>query len=151
MKTFLLVLATVSVMLGCAACGRESKKSKTISEEQSIDLVNALQDGNLFDDALTQVEENVVIQSYRITDSSIKVIVCYMGDGASAEEITVLKGDKQQIKELTEEYLKNKADSYRDYLPAEADKVENAVVKQYGDVTILCISRDSKAAEKLLK
>ena len=159
----LLLIVTINVMLFCVSCGNDDSKNESISEEKAMDIVNKLMESSSFETNLIQVNENVIISSYRIQSSEsednkegnkkedIKVIAGYMGDGTSAEEIVVLKGDKNTIKELTDVYLKNKAESYRDYLPVESDKVDNAVVVQYGDISIICISKDWKLAESIIK
>lgn len=163
----LLLIMIVNVLMFCVSCGNNSNDNKTISEEKAIEIVDKLRESSAFESNLVSVSENVIISSYKIPQEKvshednesgseagkkqkIEVLAAYMGDGASAEEIVVLKGNKNDIKEITEEYLKSKSESYRDYLPLEADKVDNATLEQYGDISIICISKDSKLAKSII-
>lgn len=158
-KKILLLIVVINIMLFFISCGNSEKKNGNISEEEAVEIVNKLRESSAFETNLIEVSENVIISSYRIPEEnsenngkeSIKVISGYMGDGVSAEEIVVLKGDKNEIKKLAEVYLKSKAESYRDYLPVEADKADNAIMVQYGDISIICISKDWKLAESIIK
>ncbi len=149
-KGILLPLLLLNLMVCFVSCGKDSDMNEDMSEEKAMDIVNNLIESDIFESELNQVEKNIVVNSYRISDKNIEVICGYMGDGASAEEIVVLKGSKGDVKELTEEYIKNKGNSYRDYLPVEADKVDNAIIKQSGSITIVCICKDKKSAENII-
>lgn len=151
MRKLTVLFIIVQMMLCLAACGSDGSKKETISEEKAMKLVESIKNTDAFDSKLMQVDNNVIAQSYKISDDNIQVLLGYMGDGVSAEEITVLKGDSKDIKELTEAYIQEKSSSYKDYLPVESEKVDNAIVKQYGNITIICVCKDSKVIEDILK
>ena len=87
----------------------------------------------------------------KIYEDNVSVLKSYTGDGISAEEITVVKGNSAKMRKMCDKYLEDKETNYGSYMPEEAEKINKAVVKQYGEITIICISKDSKKAEKIMK
>lgn len=152
MKRYRLYISTITILLVVIAmlsgCGKE--KVQSITKESAIKLSSDLLESGKFDSKLSEVNLDVAANLYKINSDKIKVLQAYMGDGASAEEIVVLEGDYESIKKLVETYLDEKEDTYSSYLPLEAEKINNAVCKQFGNYTIVCISADSESAEKIL-
>ena len=48
-------------------------------------------------------------------------------------------------------YLDDQAESFRDYIPEETKRVENAVLEQRGKYVILCVSGDPDKAEEIIE
>jgi len=71
-------------------------------------------------------------------------VAAYVGGGATADEIIVVKSssedDAKGIKESLEKYLTDQKESYADYRPNEVPKLNNAIIKQTGVYVIYCVS-----------
>ncbi len=145
-KFIAVILFTIAVV--CISCTNDKKAD--ITENEAVDYVNSLKEKGSFDAVLSEVDENVVINSYKISDENIRIIKSFMGEGASAEEIVLLKGNADKIEDIVNAYLKQKEESYESYLPKEAVKIHKAVFRQYGEFSIVCISADEKTAKKIL-
>ena len=143
----MLLAATLSLM----ACGKTTdKEDKSITEDEAVKYINELKESSVFETELSEVDESVIINSYKITDTNTSVIKAYVGDGASSEELVLLKGDAAGIKEVVNTYLKDKEDNYSSYMPEEVLKIKNAIFKQYGEYSIICICKDNKNAKSIL-
>mgnify|MGYP000006531538 FL=1 len=141
----------VTIALSLMACGKTTdKKNKNITEDEVIKYINELKESSSFETELSEVDENVIINTYKITDTDTSVIKAYVGDGASSEELVLLKGDSTGIKEVVKAYLQDKEDNYSRYMPEEVLKIKNAIFKQYGEYSIICICKDNKTAKRIL-
>ncbi|MCI5602033.1 MAG: DUF4358 domain-containing protein [Clostridiales bacterium] len=141
----------VTIALSLMACGKKTdKKDKNITEAEAIKYINELKESESFETELSEVDENVIVNTYKITDTNTSVIKAYVGDGASAEELVLLKGDAAGIKTIVQTYLKDKEDNYSSYMPEEVLKIKNAVFKQYGEYSIICICKDNENAKSIL-
>ena len=138
------MIFTISV----CACGNNER---SVSDEEAVSIGEELKNSDIFSTELSDIEGKIVLNSYGITDENVKVLVSYIGDGISAEEITIMKGDKNSLKKVIEEYITKKADIYSGYLPEESSKIKNAIFKQYGDISIVCISNNNDKAKKIIE
>lgn len=148
-KRISLILVLMLVLMLGVSC--KENESKQISVEEAIKMADSLNNSNAFSTKLVEVNEKVVMNSYKITDKEAELVFSNVGEGVSAEEITIFKGNKQKIKEIVDRYLNEKEELYKSYLPEETGKIQKAIVKQYGDITIVCICDDIKAAEDIIK
>ena len=57
---------------------------------------------------------------------------------------------KKQM-EHVQTYLDDQADSFRDYIPEETKRVEDAVLVQKGKYVILCVSASSDQANEIIE
>ncbi|MDY6327930.1 MAG: DUF4358 domain-containing protein [Lachnospiraceae bacterium] len=145
------ILMLLAAMLSLMACGKTAdKKDKNITEDEAIKYINELKESSSFETELSEVDESVIINTYKITDTDTSVIKAYVGDGASSEELVLLKGDAAGIKEVVKAYLKDKEDNYSSYMPEEVLKIKNAIFKQYGEYSIICICKDNENAKSIL-
>lgn len=141
----------VTIALSLMACGKKTdKKDKNITEDEAIKYINELKESSSFETELSEVDESVIINTYKITDANTSVIKAYVGDGASSEELVLLKGDAAGSKEIVQAYLKDKEDNYSSYMPEEVLKIKNAIFKQYGEYSIICICKDNTTAKSIL-
>lgn len=136
------------VVMSLCSCGNGEK---SISEEEAVKIGNELKNSDIFSTGLSSIDGKIVLNSYGITDEDISVLVSYIGDGISPEEITVLKGNKNELKKIIDEYISRKAELYSGYLPEESYKIKNAIFKQYGDISIVCISNNNDKAKKIIE
>lgn len=143
-----IVLSVMVVGLGC----EKKKEKQEISEDSLLKMVDKLVTCEGFESKLEPVDATIILNTYKISDSDISVAAGYIGDGASAEEITLFKcKDADKIKDYAEEYLKEKEESYKGYLPKEADKIGKAIVEEYQGYLLICISNDEKTVREIIK
>lgn len=151
-RRFCLILMTILIILSVlsvAGCG--SQKENNISEGEAMEIVDKLLAEDIFEYEMIEVDNTVTENILKIYEDNVSVLKSYTGDGISAEEITVVKGNVTKMKKMCDKYLEDKETNYGSYMPEEAEKINKAVVKQYGEITIICISKDSKKAEKIMK
>ena len=78
-----------------------------------------------------------------------------MGSGSTAEEVAVFDTPDEETArkqmEHVQAYLDDQAESFRDYIPEETKRVENAVLEQRGKYVILCVSGDPDKAEEIIE
>lgn len=127
-----------------AGCG--SKEPATIDTKAlAEDLLNNV----AFVDDLYPAEEGVIKMLYNIEDYVSAYV--YIGSGATAEEIAVFEladaDSAAAALALVEERVATQTEDFESYVPAEVQRLENAVVKQYGNYVIMCVSEGDKAAE----
>lgn len=146
----LVYLMFLGVMFSFWGCGNK-EKSKEIGEDKLLNIVDKLTVCDGFESELEKVEENIVLNSYKISSTDISVFAGYIGDGASAEEITLFKcSDTDKLIDLTRQYLREKEENYQGYLPKEAEKIGKAIVKEYKGYVLVCISNDEKMVNDII-
>ena len=78
-----------------------------------------------------------------------------MGNGTYADSFGIFTlADAEAAKgalETVQTYLTDLQDSYQDYLPAEADKIANAVVLQKGRYVVFCVSPDAETMRETIE
>lgn len=144
----LMLLGVIFTFWGCGNKG----KNMEISEDKLLGMVDKLTVCDGFESKLEKVDESVVLNSYKISDADVSVLAGYIGEGASAEEITLFKcNDTDKVKELTERYLENKEENYKGYLPKEAEKIGKAIIKEYKGYVLVCIANEENEINDVIK
>lgn len=143
----LAVILMLSVFL--AGCGGE-KEPVTIDTDAAA---KAILDGVRFEDTLAQLDDEAVKYLYGF-DDTVKGTV-YVGSGATAEEIAVFEAASEEagetLKADVEQHVADQIESYRNYVPAEVDRLEKAIIIREGKYVLLCVTDDTAAAESIMK
>ena len=145
-KIFAAFLAVLTFTF--AGCG--AKKDV----ELDIDaLASDLVSGIVFDDEMSIIDDGMIPMIYsngEVYDDA----VLYMGSGATAEEIAVFECENDtRAKGALEEaksHIESQIISYEDYIPAEVQRLEQAVVRQAGRYVIVAVTGDPDEAEKII-
>lgn len=107
-----------------------------------------------FDTELTEMEDSVV-ESMISKASEDTTIDMYMGEGTCADELVFITvaDDSDLDGEIAalQNHLTEMQQSFQDYLPKEAKKIEDAVILQRGHYIVACVSGDKDNAKKVLK
>ncbi len=81
-------------------------------------------------------------------------LAMYMGEGTSADELIVIRSasdaDAQKDQTAVENYLKEMKQSFKDYIPEQADKISQAVIIRCGCYVIACVTSDAKHAQDII-
>jgi hypothetical protein len=107
-----------------------------------------------FDTELTRMQDSVV-ESMISTASEDTRVDLYMGEGTCADELLfVTVADDSDLDgeiEVVQNHLAEMQQSFQDYLPKEAKKIDDAVLLQKGRYIVACVSGDRDKAKKVLK
>lgn len=148
MKKSRLTAVLAALVLLAAGCGNNAAK-----EIDAKALADSLVTGITYDDELELLEDNLADIYFDMEDGV--TVSLYMGSGSTAEEVAVFDAPDEETagKQLAhvQTYLDDQADSFRDYIPEETKRVENAVLVQKGKYVILCVSADSDKAKEMIE
>lgn len=117
-------------------------------------LVQDLKSKVAFEDMLEEIDEDLALSLYGLTEDQVDSMEVYMGTGAKAEEIAVLQAEEGTDVSVLETAAKNRVESlksdFEDYIPEEMPKLEDPVLVTAGDYVILCVSGDNDNAKKVI-
>lgn len=135
-KIYLLIAAAISLTL-MVSCG---KKSEIVQSE----LVEAILNGSTFSETLTELGNAEAEKRFYLNPNEYSEITAYVGTKATCDEIVVIKSsDTDNIESKLRGHLETLKNNYSSYRPAEAQKIDSAVLEQYKDTVVLVVSGDS--------
>lgn len=141
----ILLLGMLLLLTGCGA-------AKDYTLDETALAADLLENGS-FDCELYQVKADRIADFIEL-DAPEKEILC-MGNGTYADSFGIFTlADADAAKsalEAVNTYLADLADSYQDYLPEEADKINNAVVLQQGRYVVFCVSTDPESTREKIE
>lgn len=107
-----------------------------------------------FDTEISRMEDSVV-ESMITKASEDTVAELYMGEGTSADELLVVtvEDDSKLNAEIesVQKHLTDMQQSFQDYLPKEAKKINDAVILQSGHYIVACVSADKDTARSVIE
>lgn len=136
---------TIVLLTGC----NKADNDKTIDAKALSDkLLNEI----TYEDELAEVDYDVV---YNMDEIKVNNSFVYIGSGATAEEIAVIecesKEDAKKALDALNERVEEQKESFKDYVPKELEKLDDAVVIQKGNSVVLSISNDSQKAKDIIE
>lgn len=141
----LLVSLSALALLTLAACGGSSQPDFEPSE-----LAGALYDSGCFTDLLSEMDDETALELYGIDSDSVESCEVYLGTGATAEEIAVLKcSDKDAASAAAEAFgkrVESQIKSYENYVPSELTKLDKAIVRASGSYAVYVTAADADGA-----
>jgi len=106
-----------------------------------------------FVDLLAPLDTEMVPWRYQCDENTVGW--AWVGSGATAEEFAIFQivgeDDSAALSAALEYHLAEVRESFSVYLPDEVEKIDDAVVKQYGNYWVLLISDDNRAESRLDK
>lgn len=139
-----MIVAIIAVM---SACG--GSKSYELDE---VKLAGRLLSEVQFDCELYQVKDEKV-ENFIDLEGAEKEIM-YMGSGSYADSFGIFSLDTEENAEAALEvvnaYLADLQDSFKDYIPEEADKIQKATAVQKGKFVVFCITSDAENAAAII-
>lgn len=149
MKRKISVMAMLAaVVILAAACGKTADK-----QIDAKGLAASLAQEVSYKDTLEELTAEQISIYFEVEEGVTATV--YMGSGSTAEEVAVFEAKdeetaKRQLASV-ETYLEEQAESFRDYIPEEVKRIDDAVVKQQGNYVVLCVSDDSAKAEEIIE
>lgn len=143
---FVLLIPTL-IFAGC-------QKKDSPAEIDSAKLADAMAQNLSFDDQLESIDEDTALSLYTINKKDFTACSVYMGTGATAEEIAVFDAsDEKAAGRIAGQFqtrIKDQTEAFQNYVPTELPKLKDAIVSISGNTVVLCVSKDSQQAQKLL-
>lgn len=147
----------IGTLTGCGGndSGAEKKETTTTTEAEvsNVDvaaqtIVDTLQAEGEFSETLAPVDNSMALSRLYVLDSAkIEEALFYTSSGATAEEIVVIKVNDasymETVKAAFDTRIADQKEAFKDYVPEEVPKLEDAVIYTNGNYAILCVSGDS--------
>ena len=150
LKKIVCLLLAVIMVLSMTACGKE-KKEET-KEYDGNALMQALLNQVKFDDAMSSVGDFATL--YFPDVPSTATISMYTGSGYYADEVVLITmksaEDLEMVMASVDKHIEQMTAQFKNYIPEEVAKIDNAVIWQGGSHVIVCISSDYATAQKIL-
>lgn len=158
MKTIKKILVGILCILCLVGCGE--KKEPVESTSQAIPKTTILQglgtkliEAGIFEGEIAEVNKKMVTEAYKLENDT--VISSYMSTASKADELTIIQTkDISKANNLAKAYLADREKVFESYAPEEVTKLQQALVRSYGQdegICIICVSGKSKDAEELIQ
>lgn len=125
------------------------------SEYDVAGIAETVLNGVTFHDTLNDINYRVLLGNYGLDESKIANAVGYAGSGATAEEIAVFEvtdiSYAAEVEELAKEYIENRKENFRNYIPKEMPKLNRPFVFRDGKVIVVCIADNYEDIESQIK
>lgn len=147
LKYVMILAMTAAAFMIMSGCG-----GKTYSLDEAK-LAGRLLSEVEFDCELYQVQEKKVANFIELEGAEKQIM--YMGSGSFADSMGIFRLDSkksaQAAMERVNSYLADLQDSFEDYIPEEAEKVQNAITVQKGRFVVFCITSDVEKAAAIIE
>ena len=153
MRKFLAAALAALLTLSLGACGNGGDAaSGASSADPDLDgLFTEL--SALCGEAAVDIDPATAAGLYGVEER--EVFACRAAGGVSADEATIFQcADETRAAEvlaIAETRLADQAESYADYLPEEAEKLQNAAAVRSGSVVAVCVCADAEKAAELIR
>ena len=153
MRKFLAAALAALLTLSLGACGNGGDAASGASSA-APDLDGLFTElSALCGEAAVDIDPATAAGLYGVEES--EVFACRAAGGVSADEATIFQcADEARAAEVlatAETRLADQAESYADYLPEEAEKLQNAAAVRSGSVVAVCVCADAEKAAELIR
>ena len=153
MRKFLAAALAALLTLSLGACGNGGDAASGASSA-APDLDGLFTElSALCGEAAVDIDPATAAGLYGVEES--EVFACRAAGGVSADEATIFQcADEARAAEVlatAETRLADQAESYADYLPEEAVKLQNAAAVRSGSVVAVCVCADAEKAAELIR
>ena len=153
MRKFLAAALAALLTLSLGACGNGGDAASGASSA-APDLDGLFTElSALCGEAAVDVDPATAAGLYGVEER--EVFACRAAGGVSADEATIFQcADEARAAEVlatAETRLADQAESYADYLPEEAVKLQNSAAVRSGSVVAVCVCADAEKAAELIR
>lgn len=163
----IICICAVSAVICCgiAGCGGDGESSgnsvaegsSSVQEQaQSVaEIADKLKSEISYDDEMIELTGEKIQNIMGISEDKYTECKIYISSsGATPEEIACFESKDEnsakEIKDLLEKRVENQKNTFTDYKPEQAPKLENPVIKQKDNCVYMCISGDNTKAEEII-
>ena len=145
-KKLALLLAAVCLLSALCGCGGSKKELEPAAFVQEMLGAN-------FTDSLSPMDEAVVPILYNVSGEDYSSAIVYCGTAATAEEIAVFtavdEAAAERLLSAARDRVASQLEAYKNYGPASAMMLENAIVKKTGNHVVVVVCADADSAAKI--
>ncbi|WP_305113913.1 DUF4358 domain-containing protein [Thomasclavelia cocleata] len=143
------IVILIIVVIGVIVVFTNDNKGITIDiNELSKDIIENIE----FEDELNKTDNETASKLYDINNFTSQSV--YMSSGATSEEIAIFEfEDKEACKvalEKANKRIEEQKQNFKDYMPKEMKKLENAMIKNKNQYLIVCITNHPEEVGKIL-
>lgn len=143
------IVILIIVIIGVIVVFTNDNKGITIDiNELSKDIIENIE----FEDELNKTDNETASKLYDINNFTSQSV--YMSSGATSEEIAIFEfEDKEACKvalEKANKRIEEQKQNFKDYMPKEMKKLENAMIKNKNQYLIVCITNHPEEVGKIL-
>lgn len=143
------IVILIIVVIGVIVVFTNDNKGITIDiNDLSKDIIENIE----FEDELNKVDNETASKLYDINDFTSQSV--YMSSGATSEEIAIFEfEDKEVCKvalEKANKRIEEQKQNFKDYMPKEMKKLENAMIKNKNQYLIVCITNHPEEVGRIL-
>jgi len=143
------IVILIIVVIGVIVVFTNDNKGITIDiNELSKDIIENIE----FEDELNKADNETASKLYDINNFTSQSV--YMSSGATSEEIAIFEfEDKEACKvalEKANKRIEEQKQNFKDYMPKEMKKLENAMIKNKNQYLIVCITNHPEEVGKIL-
>ncbi len=143
MKKFVIICMFVLAALCTASCGR-------ISEINSSELTELLNSSSVFSERLTEIDDTAAEKRFFLNPSDYTDMTAYVGTKAVCDEFAIIKtSDPDTVMTKLRGHLDIQKNNYSSYRPAEAQKIDSALLTEYKGTVVLVVSGSSENVVQL--
>lgn len=167
-KTLCIILAAMAVTFACASCGDSGNDANGGNEQggdtaqaandtDKVDVMvtaNKLKNDIIYEDELVDADSGKIEKILGVAPDAYKDAKVYISStGATPEEIAVFEandGMAEAIKASLTTRLTNQKNTFTDYKPEQAPKLDNAVLEVRDNYVFFCVSGNSDKAKEII-
>ncbi|HCJ42035.1 DUF4358 domain-containing protein [uncultured Ruminococcus sp.] len=160
-KILCIILAAVSVTCAAASCGEEKSEDNggntAQTQTESADaaaVADKLKSDIAFEDDLVEFDSGKIEKILGVAPDAYKKAKVYVSaTGATPEEIACFEANDKMadvIKASLETRLTNQKNTFTDYKPEQAPKLDSAVIVVKDNCVYYCVSGDSAKAKEII-
>lgn len=141
------IALTAAMMLSVTGCG----SAKTASAPLKEITASVMEDGIEMPEMIEVSEENFQFKYNLSADDYAEFSVWWAGSGGDADEVCIIKANEGKtdiVKKAVEKRLEDQKTVFKDYVPAQYDKLCTTEVKTEGDYVYWVCTNDNSKAEK---
>ena len=152
MKRILIAIVALMLTASMVACNGQSAD---ISNASAVDIASSTKEALTFLDDMLEVKNEIVTDFYVLPEGVDEMKVYMSSSGATAEELAIFKCKDAETAEavinVCEKRIEALKEKFEDYIPAEMDKIENAVIQKRDCFVMFVCANDTAPAEKSFK
>lgn len=148
-KIWIVIIILIVLLISIVILFNNKEKEITIDINK---LTEDIMENIKFEDELNKVDKSVVANLYDINNAISQEV--YMSSGATAEEIALFEfANKEEGKkglEKANKRIEEQKQNFKDYMPKEIKKLEDAIVISKNNYLIVCITDKQEEVKIIL-